>query len=157
MADLPDVEVIIVPVGAGSGVCGTAIVAKTINPDVQVIGVQSAQAPTQQKSWQAGQPVEASMQTIAEGLATRISFANTQAIMQKYLDDFVLVSDRAIEEAVLLLMEHSHNMVEEAGAASLAAALSIRERLAGKKVVLVVSGGNISMERLRTLLGSDTL
>ena len=152
MEDLPDVEVIIVPVGAGSGACGTAIAAKTINPGVQVIGVQSAQAPTQQKSWQAGQPVEEPMQTIAEGLATRVSFANTQAIMKKYLDDFVLVPDSAIEQAVLLLMEHSHNMVEEAGAASLAAALSIRDRLAGKKVVLVVSGGNISMERLRILL-----
>ena len=154
MEDLPDVEVIIVPVGAGSGACGTAIAAKSINPGVQVIGVQSAQAPTQQKSWQAGQPVEEPMQTIAEGLATRISFANTQAIMKKYLDDFILVPDSAIEEAVLLLMEHSHNMVEEAGAASLAAALTIRERLAGKKVVLVVSGGNISMERLRVLLSS---
>jgi len=157
MEDLPDVEVIIVPVGAGSGVCGTAIVAKTINPAVQVIGVQSAQAPTQQKSWQAGRPVEEPMQTIAEGLATRISFANTQAIMREYLDDFVLVPDRAIEEAVLLHMEHCHNLVEEAGAASLAAALAIKERLAGKKVVLVVSGGNISMDRLRTLLDPETL
>jgi threonine dehydratase len=97
------------------------------------------------------------MQTIAEGLATRISFANTQAIMREYLDDFVLVPDRAIEEAVLLHMEHCHNLVEEAGAASLAAALAIKERLAGKKVVLVVSGGNISMDRLRTLLDPETL
>ena len=151
--DLPDVEVIIVPVGAGSGVCGTAIVAKTINPGIRVIGVQSAQAPTQQLSWQQGRMVESSMKTVAEGLATRIPFANTQAIMAKYLDDFVLVEDTSLEEAVRLLLTHSHNLVEEAGAASLAAALQIKEQLRDKKVVLVVSGGNLSSERLRRIIG----
>ncbi len=150
--DLPDVEVIIVPVGAGSGVCGTAIVAKTINPGIRVIGVQSAQAPTMQQSWQQGRPVEGPMTTVAEGLATRISFANTQAIMARYLDDFVLVEDSALEEAVRLLLTHSHNLVEEAGAASLAAALQIKEQLQDKKVVLVVSGGNLSPERLSQII-----
>ena len=151
--DLPDVEVIIVPVGAGSGVCGTAIVAKAINPNIRVIGVQSAQAPTMQKSWQQGKPVEAQMETIAEGMATRMPFANTQAIMAEYLDDFVLVEDSAIEEAVRLLLIHSHNLVEEAGAAPFAAALQLKEQLTGKKVALVVSGGNLSVERLPAILG----
>jgi threonine dehydratase len=154
LEDLPDVDIIIVPVGAGSGVCGTAIVAKSINPKIKVIGVQSAQAPTMQQSWQQGRPVEAGMTTIAEGLATRMPFANTQSIMARYLDDFVLVEDMALEEAVRLLLVHSHNLVEEAGAASLAAALSLGEQLSGKKVVLVVSGGNLSINRLAHILRS---
>jgi len=154
LEDLPDVERIIVPVGAGSGVCGTAIVAKSINPKIQVIGVQSAQAPTMQQSWKEGRPVEAKMQTIAEGLATRMSFANTQAIMANYLDDFILVEDEAIEEAVRLLLVHSHNLVEEAGAAPLAAALQLSGQPADKKTVLVVSGGNISIGRLGHILRS---
>ncbi len=152
MESLPDVDLIIVPVGAGSGVCGTAIVAKTIHPSVQVIGVQSAQAPAQQQSWHAGTMQEADMQTIAEGLATRVPFDNTQQLMRHYLDDFVLVDDNAIEHAVYLLLAHTHNLVEEAGAASLAAALQMGESLQGKKVVLVVSGGNIAPQRLQHIL-----
>ncbi len=152
MEDLPDVDVIIVPVGAGSGVCGTAIAAKTINPRVRIIGVQSAQAPAQQKSWQAGKMQEAGMHTVAEGLATRVPFANTQRIMHHYLDDFILVEDHAIEQAVYLLLEHTHNIAEEAGAASLAAALQIRQQLTCKKVVIVQSGGNIVPARLQHIL-----
>ena len=150
--DLPDVEVIIVPVGAGSGVCGTAIAAKTINPKIEVIGVQSAQAPAQQQSWQTATMQEAEMKTIAEGLATRIPFSNTQQIMAKYLDDFVLVDDSAIEEAVFLLLKHAHTSVEEAGAASLAAAIQLQKQLAGRKTVLIVSGGNIAPERMKHIL-----
>jgi len=92
------------------------------------------------------------MTTVAEGLATRVPFANTQAIMAKYLDDFVLVEDSALEEAVRLLLIHSHNLVEEAGAASLAAAIQIKEQLRDKKVALVVSDGNLSSERLSRII-----
>jgi threonine dehydratase len=154
MEDLPTVDTIIVPVGAGSGVCGTSIVAKTINPGVEVIGVQSAQAPAMQQSWQSGQLVAAAMNTFAEGIATRVPFANTQQIMRKYLDDFVLVEDEAIKQAIVLLLEHTHNLPEGAGAAPLAAALQLKDRLAGKKVALVQSGGNISLEKLRNILAT---
>ena len=147
--DLPEVDTIIVPVGAGSGVCATAIVAKNINPAIEIIATQSAQAPAMQLSWQAGKLLEAKMNTFAEGLATRVPFANTQRIMRKYLDDFVLVEDKAIREAILLLLEYTHNLAEGAGAASLAAALQLRGKLSGKKVVLVLSGGNLSLENLR--------
>ena len=150
--DLPEVDAIIVPVGAGSGVCATGIVAKTINPAIQVIGVQSAQAPAIQMSWASGKTVSADMRTVAEGLATRVPFENTQRIMRQYLDDFVLVDDAAIEDAILLLLEHTHNLAEGAGAASLAAAIKLRQRLAGKNVVLVMSGGNLGMDQLRRLL-----
>jgi threonine dehydratase len=149
---LPEVDAIIVPVGAGSGVCATAIVAKAVNPAIQVIGVQSAQAPSMQLSWASGKAVSAGMNTIAEGLATRIPFENTQRIMRRYLDDFVLVEDAAIEAAILLLLEHTHNLAEGAGAAALAAAFELKPRLAGKNVVLVMSGGNLSLEQLRRLL-----
>jgi threonine dehydratase len=151
--DLPDVDVIIVPVGAGSGACGTGIVAKAINPRIQVIGVQSAQAPAMQRSWASGQLQTAEMRTFAEGIATRVPFENTQLIMRHVVDDFVLVDDADIRRAILLLLEHTHNLAEGAGAAPLAAALQLRERLAGKKVVLVMSGGNLAVDTLRQILG----
>lgn len=150
--DLPEVDTIIVPVGAGSGACGVSIVAKSINPAIEVIAVQSAQAPAMQRSWQAGQLVTAEMNTFAEGIATRVPFENTQRIMRKYLDDFILVEDEAIKAAITLLLEHTHNVAEGAGAASLAAAMQLKPRLAGKNVVLVLSGGNLAMEKLRDIL-----
>jgi len=155
LEDLPEVQTIIVPVGAGSGACGVSIVAKTINPKIEVIAAQSAQAPAMQLSWQRGQLVTAEMNTFAEGVATRVPFANTQRIMRSYLDEFVLVDDEDIRQAVLLLLEHTHNLAEGAGAISLAAALQLKERLAGKKVALVLSGGNLSIEKLRNILGSE--
>lgn len=155
LEDLPEVQTIIVPVGAGSGACGVSIVAKTINPKIEVIAAQSAQAPAMQLSWQRGQLVTAEMNTFAEGVATRVPFANTQRIMRRYLDEFVLVDDEDIRQAVLLLLEHTHNLAEGAGAISLAAALQLKERLAGKKVALVLSGGNLSIEKLRNILGSE--
>lgn len=150
--DLPEVDVIIVPVGAGSGACATAIVAKSINPRIEVIAVQSAQAPAMQLSWVAGKAVSAHAHTVADGLALSVPFENTRRILSKYLDDFVLVEDEAIGAAVLLLLEHTHNLAEGAAAAPLAAALKLRDRLAGKNVVLVMTGGNLSMGQLRVLL-----
>ena len=154
--DLPDVDVIVVPVGAGSGACGTGIVAKAVNPAIQVIGCQSAQAPAMQRSWASGQLVSAEMRTTAEGLATRVPFENTQRIMCEMLDDFVLVDDADIDAAVVTLLQHTHNLAEGAGAASLAAALQIKDRLAGKKVVLVMSGGNLSVGKLHDILQKQT-
>jgi threonine dehydratase len=151
---LPDVDVILVPVGGGSGASGTCIVAKTVNADIQVIGVQAEQAPSAYLSWLEGRRVEAGMETFAEGLATRAPFDLPQAILRRHLDDFVLVSEDAMRQAVILMLEHTHNLAEGAGAAALAAALKLQDRLAGKKVVLVQSGGNLSLARLREILGA---
>lgn len=151
--DLPAVDTIIVPVGAGSGACATSIVAKNINPKIEVIAAQSAQAPAAQKSWASGELITAEMNTFAEGVATRVPFENAQRIMRKYLDDFVLVSDDSIEEAIVLLLNHTHNLAEGAGAVSLAAALQLKDRLVGKNVVLVLSGGNLSVDQLQRILG----
>jgi len=151
----PDLDVIIAPVGGGSGAAGVCLVAKTVNPAIQVIGVQSEQAPAAYRSWKEGQPVEVPTRTFAEGLATRTAFELPQKILRQHLDDFVLVSDDALRRAIIILLAHTRNLAEGAGAASLAAALKLRTRLAGKRVGIVLSGGNLSLERLRELLASE--
>jgi len=150
--ELPDVDVIIVPVGAGSGICATSIVAKAINPDIEIIGVQSAQAPAQQLSWYNRELIEAKSSTIAEGVATGVPFINTQKIMWQNVDEFILVDDSAINSATKTVIEATHNLIEEASATTFAAALQIKQRLKNKKVVLIMSGGNISMSNLSVLL-----
>jgi len=149
---LPEVETLIVPVGGGSGVSGCCIVAKTINPNIRVIGVQAEKAPSAYLSWKAGQRVEAKMETFAEGLQTRAPFALPQSIMRELLDDFILVSEDEMREAMRLLIEHTRNLPEAAGAASLAAALKLKTSLGGKHVALVMSGGNITLSQLREIL-----
>lgn len=149
----PDTEVIVVPIGGGSGAAGTCIVAKGINPEVEVIGVQSDQAPAAFHSWHQKALLTDENRTQAEGLATRTSFALPQQILWDLLDDFVLVSEDELFEATFHMIENTRNLVELSGAAPLAAARSIKERLAGKKVVLISSGGNISPEQLEKVLG----
>jgi threonine dehydratase len=155
VASLPEVETIIAPVGGGSGVSGCCIVAKTINPNIRVIGVQAEKAPSAYLSWKAGQRVEAKMETFAEGLATRAPFDLPQSIMRTLLDDFILVSEDEMRESIRLLIEHTRNLPEAAGAASLAAALKLKTNLVGKNVVLVMSGGNITLSQLREVLISS--
>ncbi len=150
--DLPDVDAIVVPVGAGSGACGTCIVASAINPAVRVIGVQSEAAPAAFLSWKSGEIVSAEMGTVAEGLSTSVGFEFTQRIMRALLDDFLLVSGEELVRAVGLYLETTHNLVEHAGAAPLAAAIRNAESFRGTKVVLVLSGGNISRGHLREAL-----
>jgi len=148
----PDIEVIIVPIGGGSGAAGTCIVAKTINPKIQVIGVQSAEAPAAYKSWKARRLLEDRMGTIAEGLATRTAFELPQRILWEMLDDFLLVPDAEIRTAVRLMIETTRNLAEPAGAAPLAAALRLKDRLKGKRLALILSGSNITTTQLRELL-----
>ena len=148
----PEVDVVIVPVGGGSGAAGACIAGKSIRPELEVIGVQSLAAPAAYRSWQARQLLEDRMETRAEGLATRVAFELPQRILWEHLDDFVLVDEDELGRAVLLMIEGTRNLVEPAGAAPLAAALRLRDRLAGKKVALILSGGNISPDQLRELL-----
>jgi threonine dehydratase len=148
----PDIEVIVVPIGGGSGAAGTSIVAKAMNPKIEVIGVQSAEAPAAYKSWKARRLLEDRMGTIAEGLATRTAFDLPQRILWEKLDDFVLVPDAEIRAAVPLMIETTRNLAEPAGAAPLAAALRLKERLKGKRVALILSGSNITPAQLREML-----
>ncbi len=150
--DLPDVDAIIVPVGGGSMASGAGIVAKAVNPKTQVVGVQASAAPAAYLSWKEGRLVSDKMETFAEGLATRVGFELTQKILKMYLDDFVLVSEDEMKKAILLLIEKTHNLVEAAGAAPLAALIKSKEKFRGKKVALVTSGANISAAQLKEIL-----
>ena len=147
----PDTEVIVVPVGGGSGAAGACVVAKAVRPSVEVIGVQSQAAPAAFRSWQAGTLVTADNATFAEGLATRTAFQLPQRIMREQLDDFVLVPDDALKAATRLMIEKTRNLVEPAGAAALAAVLAAPGRFAGRTVAVVCSGGNISPAQLTAL------
>ena len=149
--ELPDVEVVIVPIGGGSGAAGVCVVAKALRREIEVIGVQSDAAPAAFRSWQARALLDGESSTHAEGLATRVPFELPQRILWEHLDDFVLVGEDEIREATRLMIEHTRNLVEPAGAAPLAAALALRERLRGRTVALVASGGNLSPAQLAAL------
>ena len=154
LEDQPEIDVILVPIGGGSGAAGACIAAKSIRPGITVIGVQSTAAPTAHDTWRAHKPVERPNTTTAEGLATRTAFELPQRILQEMLDDFVLVSDEDLLAAVRMMIEKTRTLVEPAGAAALAAAISpaVKPRLAGRRVALICSGGNISPMQLRLAL-----
>jgi threonine dehydratase len=147
----PDTEIIVVPVGGGSGAAGACVVAKSVRPSVQVIGVQSAAAPAAQRSWRARALVTDSNSTMAEGLATGTSFELPQRILWEKLDDFALVSEDALQGATRVMIEKTRNLVEPAGAAALAAVLADPRRFEGRTVAIVCSGGNISPSQLTAL------
>jgi threonine dehydratase len=153
MQELPDVDVIIVPIGGGSGAAAACIVAKTLNPNVKVIGVQAEKAPAVYLSWKSGKLSETkAVDTFAEGLATRIAFKMTFDIICRMIDDVVLVSEEEIKRAILTLLETTHQLAEGAGAASTAAAFKLREQLEGKKVALTLTGGNLTLKNLHAIL-----
>jgi threonine dehydratase len=153
MQEIPDVDVIIVPVGGGSGAAAACIVAKTLNPKVKVIGVQAENAPAVYLSWKNGKPTETeSANTFAEGLATRATFKMTFDILCNMIDDIVLVSEEELKKAILMLLETTHQLAEGAGAASTAAAFKLREQLQGKKVALPLTGGNLPLKNLHAIL-----
>lgn len=154
LEDMPDVDYIIVPLGGGSGACGACIVAKSVNPDIKVIAVQAESAQAAYLSWKTGDIVEAPMESAAEGLATGRGYELPQSILRDLLDDFILVSDAEMEQAIVTHLEKTHNLTEHAGAASLAGALKIKDQLRGKKVALVMSGGNLSLDHLKTALAN---
>jgi threonine dehydratase len=150
---LPQVEAILVPVGGGSCLAGQAVVAKSMKPTVRLIGVQAEGAPAVTLSWRARRIIETpAADTFAEGLQTRVPFLLTLGLILQHADEMVLVSDAEIRQAMLLLLETARQVAEGAGAAPVAAALRLREQLAGKTVCLVLSGGNVALDALRHLL-----
>jgi len=150
-----DVDVLIVPIGGGSGAAGACIVAKQLRPTVRVIGVQSSGAPAAYLSWRDRRPqVGGPIRTFAEGLATRTSFDLPQRILIDLLDDFVLVDDEDIYRAMRLLLVAGHQLAEGAGAAATAAAWKLRDELRQKTVVLWISGANATAESITKALAS---
>jgi threonine dehydratase len=152
LEEQPAIDAIVVPVGGGSGAAGACVVAKAVNPAVAVVGVQSDAAPAAYRSWQARALLADRMETFAEGLATRTAFELPQRILWDALDDFVLVNDDEIRSAQSTMIEATRNLVEAAGAAPLAAALKLPEQFEGKRVVLMLSGGNTTREQLLEVL-----
>lgn len=157
LLELPSADVLIVPIGGGSGASGTCIVAKAMNPRIQVIGVQSEGAPAAYLTWKDRAPRETErISTFADGLATRTSFSLPQAILRELLDDFVLVSDDDLYRAMRVLLVEGHVVAEGAGAAPVAAASKLRDRLRSKTVVCWVSGGNATAESLQHALAMSS-
>ncbi|WP_406694674.1 threonine/serine dehydratase [Singulisphaera sp. Ch08] len=149
----PDLDVLFVPVGGGSGVLGAAVVARAVNPKTKVIGVQAEGAPAVYLSWKAGHRVSTDeVSTFAEGLATREPFDLPLQLLPKLVDEIMLVSDAELEAAIRLLLETTSQVAEGAGAAAVAGAYQRRDELEGKSVGLILSGGNLGMTTLKRIL-----
>lgn len=147
--NLPGVDVIVCPIGGGTGCASLIKVAQAINPEVEVIGVQAAKAPAFYQSWKQGEwTVLDEAETIADGLAARSVFQLPFVIMKDYIHDVVLLSEEELLEGIRMALMKTHNLAETAGAAAIMGALKIRDKLAGKKVVMIMSGGNIDREHL---------
>ena len=150
---LPEPDVILVPIGLGSGVCGTCLVAHHRRQHTRVIGVQARGAAAVARTWKTGRwQTGAAADTWAEGMATRVPAEMTMEIMRSLMDDVILVDDEQLRQAAYLILKHTHNLAEGAGAAALAAALTERERFAGCQVVGILSGGNLNLAELPAIL-----
>ena len=154
LADVPDVETLVVCTGGGGLLAGIAVAVKALRPDVRVVGVEPEGAAAVFRSLQAGHPVILDrIETVADGLAAPFAAELTQSLIARHVDDVVLVSDDEIVDALRLVVERTKQVVEPAGAAAVAALLTNRLGLApGTKTVATLSGGNIDRERLKRLL-----
>jgi threonine dehydratase len=151
--DLPDVETILVPIGGGSGACGCALVRTFRGSRAKVIGVQAAGADAFTRSWRTGTRVVGDrIDTFAEGMATRVTFDLTFSLLRDLLDDIVTLTEEELAAGVRLALRATHNLAEGAGAASLAAAVKLKEQLQGRKVVCVMSGANIDQRTLTRIV-----
>ncbi|MGO9470996.1 MAG: threonine/serine dehydratase [Isosphaeraceae bacterium] len=154
----PDLDAIIVPVGGGSGVLGAGVVARAVNPAIRIVGVQAAGAPAVYHSWREGRRiVTETVETFADGLATREPFEMPLALLPYLVDEIVLVSDEEIAAAIRLLFETTRQVAEGAGAAAVAVVMTRRDEFAGKRVGLMLSGGNITTEQFRRILSCGPL
>jgi threonine dehydratase len=151
-------DVLFVPVGGGSLAAGMGLVFKALSPHTRLIGVQSAAAPALARAWQSGEMREFPVgETLADGLAARVPAPETVAILREVLDDMVEVSEAQIADAIRCFAETLHQMAEGAGAAALAGAMRLRRRIAGERVGIVLSGGNITSSQLSNILHGELL
>lgn len=149
----PYLEAVVVPVGGGGLIGGIACAIKETNPRIKVYGVQTAAFPSMKRALEAGAPVALPpARTIADGIAVKRAGKLTLEAVKKYVDDIVLVSERSISEAILALLEREKTVAEGAGAAGLAALMSDKLQLEGKRVAIVLSGGNIDMNVISRII-----
>ena len=156
LRSLPDLEAVYVPIGLGSGICGMIAMRDALNLRTEVIGVVSEKAPAYRLSFEAGRPVSTdSSDTLADGLAVRVPDEAAVAAIRKGVESVVAVSEEEILAAMRHYFTDTHNVAEGAGAAPLAALLRERDRMRGKKVGLVLSGGNVDRDLyIRALRGA---
>lgn len=151
--EMPDVEAVIVPIGGGGLISGVAFTIKTLKPDVKVYGVQAKGAPSMVDSIKKGERVRLdNVATIADGIAVKEPGVNTFDLCSQYVDEIVTVSDDEVAAAILTLIEQQKLVAEGAGAVSVAAAMFNKVPIAGKKVVCLVSGGNIDVTNLNRVI-----
>jgi threonine dehydratase len=149
----PEIEVIVSPIGGGGLIGGIACAVKETNPRVQVFGVQPARIPSMKAAVAQGKPVTLdSAKTIADGIAVRRAGERTLPLVQKYVDDIVTVEEEEIANAILLLLEREKTLAEGAGAAAIAAVLNRRLPVQGKRVAVLVCGGNIDVTLLARII-----
>ena len=152
--ELPDADVIFVPIGGGSGACGLITVRNALGAKTKIIGVGAEKADAVYRSWKGpDRVVGTSADTFAEGMATRVTFDLPFGIYKAHLDDFVQLSEEEMAEGVRMALQATHNLAEGAGAASIAAAYKRRAELQGLRVVCIMSGGNIDRAKLKWILG----
>ncbi len=155
---LPDVEAVIVPVGGGGLISGVAYAIKSLNPTCKVYGVQAAGAPSMQRSIKEGKPTELSgVSTFADGIAVKCPGDLTYEMVSQYVDEVVTVTDDEVATAVLALIEQQKLIAEGAGAVAVAAAMFNKVDIKGKKVICLVSGGNIDVTILSRVLNRGLL
>ena len=143
----PDIDVLYVPIGQGSGICGCILARDLLGLRTEIVGVQSTEAPSYALSFAAGTVVKTnSSNTLADGMATRVPDAEALSIIRKGASRIVQVTDDEVANAVRVYWTDTHNLAEGAGAAALAAALQEKAKLRGKRVGLILSGGNIDFD-----------
>jgi len=151
LADFPDLDMLVVPIGGGGLLAGNAIAAKALKPEIAVIGVEAALYPSMYQATH-GLPAKAGGRTIAEGIAVKTVGETTLPIIERLADDILLASEEDLERGVQLLLEIEKTVAEGAGAAALAALLAHRDHFVGRRVGLIVSGGNIDMRLLTSVI-----
>ena len=148
---VPDLEVLYVPIGQGSGICGCILARDLLGLTTEIVGVQSTEAPSYALSFAAGTVVTTkTSNTLADGMATRVPDAEALAIIRKGASRIVQVTDRELAAAIRAYWTDTHNIAEGAGAAALAAALQDKPKICGKRVGLILTGGNIDFDLFNT-------
>ena len=148
--DLPDIDVMIVPIGAGSEAAAAIITLRKFRPNIEIIAVQAESSPAAYHSWKQKKILSVDNHTFAGGFATGKAYETPFAIYREGLSDFVLLTEDEIYESIGLAFHYTHNLSEGAGAATLMAAIKIKNHLKGKKVVLQMSGCNASADEIST-------